>query len=602
LGGGFADSEIVFILYFFLSQINQPISRARESQMDAVDDHAAAKAARKAAKLARHAAEGDAAPRVRTRSFETANPPSVSPEDEAAEKSARKARKAARRAAEAAAAEVAAAPPPASTTGRASPALVAAAPARMRTRSFDVSAEAERTVEAAAERVVAAKKRRRSGEGDELGVVGGGGGAAGGVAVGIAVKRGVGAGGAVGGGADAGAGTGAGAGGSRLSTAEFCVKHSVRIVSASGFACPPPMEQFSATPFPPKLVALFAAAGYTAPTVTQALAWPIALTGVNLVSVAKTGSGKTLGFLMPVFSALAARAPAAARAPPALLVMAPTRELACQIEVEATKFGRAVGLRAACVYGGAPKSTQIRALRDGVDCIIGTPGRLQDLMTMGVLSLAGVKYLVLDEADRMLDMGFEESIRAIIAKISPARQTLLFTATWPRAVQRLAAEFAPNPVQVSLGDTDVLAANVSITQVVEVVSGNDAKAEKLRALIRQLHMADGVVKSDHGKTIVFVKFKASCNRVAQDLWDAGFAVNTLHGDMEQRERTQVIGDFRTGKLRIIVATDVAARGLDVKVRCARLGGSRPEKGRVWRGGGGGTAVRPSHDFAKTLSN
>jgi len=151
-----------------------------------------------------------------------------------------------------------------------------------------------------------------------------------------------------------------------------------------------------------------------------------------------------------------------------------------------------------------------------------------------------------------------------VSKISSARQTLLFTATWPRSIQRLAAEFAPSPVQFSLGDTDTLAANKSITQTVEVVSGNDAKVDKLRALLTNLHMVDGVVKADHGKTIIFVKFKASCNRVAEDLWGAGFYVNTLHGDMEQRERTQVIGDFRTGKLRVIVATDVAARGLDVK--------------------------------------
>ena len=357
-----------------------------------------------------------------------------------------------------------------------------------------------------------------------------------------------------------------GSAGGQKSAADFCAEHSVRVIAPPGFVCPPPMETFASTPFPAKLLALFTTAGYTAPTVTQALAWPIALSGVNIVSVAKTGSGKTLGFLMPVFQALQARPAGGPQKAPALLVMAPTRELACQIEVEASKFGRGLGLKAACVYGGAPKSMQIRQLREGVDVIIGTPGRLQDLMDMNCLSLAGVKFLVLDEADRMLDMGFEESIRAIVSKISPARQTLLFTATWPRAIQRLAAEFAPNPVQVSLGDTDTLAANISITQVVEVVHGNEEKTQKLRALFGALHMEDGKAKAEHGKTIVFVKFKAACNRVAQDLWDAGFAVNTLHGDMEQRERTQVIGEFRTGKLRVIVATDVAARGLDVKVR------------------------------------
>lgn len=450
----------------------------------------------------------------------------------AAEKAARRARKAAKKAAAEIAAKAAesssAVPAPSqrmrtrSSDGDELEAAVAKMAPRARTRSIDA---AEAAIEAKG-----TKKRRRSDAGD-----------------------------------DAEARPAPASRGGQRSAADFCVEHSVRVIAPPGFVCPPPMESFASTPFPAKLLALFTAAGYTAPTVTQALAWPIALSGVNIVSVAKTGSGKTLGFLMPVFQALQAR-PAGGVKAPALLVMAPTRELACQIEVEASKFGRGLGLKAACVYGGAPKSMQIRQLREGVDVVIGTPGRLQDLMDMNCLSLAGIKFLVLDEADRMLDMGFEESIRAIVSKVSPARQTLLFTATWPRAIQRLAAEFAPNPVQVSLGDTDTLAANISITQVVEVVHGNEEKTQKLRALFGALHMEDGKAKPEHGKTIVFVKFKAACNRVAQDLWDAGFAVNTLHGDMEQRERTQVIGEFRTGKLRVIVATDVAARGLDVKVR------------------------------------
>jgi ATP-dependent RNA helicase DDX5/DBP2 len=303
------------------------------------------------------------------------------------------------------------------------------------------------------------------------------------------------------------------------------------------------MEQFSASPFPAKLLSLFTTAGYTSPTVTQAIAWPLALTGINLVSVAKTGSGKTLGFLMPAFHALTsggASKPGASK--PSVLVMAPTRELACQIEVEATKFGRALGLRSAVVYGGAPKSIQIRSLREGADCVIGTPGRLQDLMEGGYISLAGVKFLVLDEADRMLDMGFEDQIRGIIAKVPASRQTLLFTATWRRSVQRLAEEFAPKHVQVSMGDTNVLAANVSIKQNIEMISGLDAKAARLRSLFGELHMeADGKVKADHGKTIVFVKFKAQCNRVAQELWDAGFSVNTLHGTWSRGSALRSLG-------------------------------------------------------------
>jgi len=292
--------------------------------------------------------------------------------------------------------------------------------------------------------------------------------------------------------------------------------------------------------------------------------------GSNIVSVAKTGSGKTLGFLLPVFHAMsksgcahAAGKPGVPRAP-VLLVVAPTRELACQIEVDATKYGRVMGLKSTVVYGGAPKFPQTRAVREGVDAVIGTPGRIQDLVDMRVLVLENVRYLVLDEADRMLDMGFEESIRAIVGRTNPVRQTLLFSATWPRSVARLAEEFCPAAVQVSLGDTEKLVANSDIKQIVEVVAGGaDGKTERLRSVFTELYIKDGKVMEDHGKTIVFCKFKANCGRIAQDLWDAGFAVNTLHGDMEQRERDKVIADFRTSSIRVLVATDVAARGLSI---------------------------------------
>jgi ATP-dependent RNA helicase DDX5/DBP2 len=249
---------------------------------------------------------------------------------------------------------------------------------------------------------------------------------------------------------------------------------------------------------------------------------------------------------------------------PAVLVLAPTRELACQIEEEAVKFGQPLGLRSVCVYGGAPKSGQLRLLRGGIDIIVGTPGRLQDFLNMGVISLSGTRFLVLDEADRMLDMGFEQDLRAIVDTLPTTRQTLFFTATWPKAVEKLAAEFAPKPVRMSVGSTDTLSANINITQHIHIVSGEHAKTDKLRALLTQLFIVDSKVQKGHGKCIVFCKFKNACNKIAEEIYNAGFSVNTLHGDMDQYERTQVIGQFRTGELRVLVATDVAARGLDVK--------------------------------------
>lgn len=376
---------------------------------------------------------------------------------------------------------------------------------------------------------------------------------------------------------------------SARTAAAFCAEHDMRVTGPASFVCPPPMETFAATPFPASLTAKFTEAGFTAPTMTQAMAWPIALTGCNIVTVAKTGSGKTLGFLLPVFQALQAARAAGGHASsssssspfsrtnfntvatPSLLVMAPTRELACQIEEEAIKFGAGLGFKTACLYGGAPKGPQCRALRMSPDIVIGTPGRMQDMLDMKVLTLSGIRFLVLDEADRMLDMGFEDSIRAIIALAPTARQTLLFTATWPRAIQRLADEFCPRSVQMSVGNTDVLAANKSILQTIEIVRGQQAKEVRLIQLLASLYKVPGatpsapaVVNAQHGKCIIFVKFKHACNRIAESLWQAGFSVNTLHGDMEQRERTQVIDEFKAGKLRVLVATDVAARGLDVK--------------------------------------
>ena len=175
-----------------------------------------------------------------------------------------------------------------------------------------------------------------------------------------------------------------------MSAEEFCAEHAMEVTGPAGFICPTPISTIAAAPFSPALKTLLTGSGFTAPTATQAMAWPLALNGANVITVAKTGSGKTLGFLLPVLQQLRGNgAKPAGR--PSVLVMAPTRELACQTETVATKFGAAVGLRAVCVYGGAPKSLQIRQIREGVDIIIGTPGRLQDLIDMGVLSMSTVK-------------------------------------------------------------------------------------------------------------------------------------------------------------------------------------------------------------------
>ncbi|CAM9095253.1 unnamed protein product [Ectocarpus fasciculatus] len=328
------------------------------------------------------------------------------------------------------------------------------------------------------------------------------------------------------------------------------------------FVCPPPMSTFSATPFAPQIRRCLDAAGFPTPTPTQAQCWPIALAGRDVITVAKTGSGKTLGFLLPAIHRLQAEfAEGRRRGAPAILVLAPTRELACQIEVECVKFGRTSNIRSACCYGGAPKSLQIRKVQNGLEVIIATPGRLNDLIEMRVVDLSQVSFLVLDEADRMLDMGFEPQIRSIISCAPKERHSMMFTATWPREVQTLAREFLINPIEIRFGDPNQLNANKAIKQIIKVVEQGN-KTDELKSVIADIN-PEGK-KEEIPKTIIFTATKMTCENLANDLWNAGYAVDALHGDRQQFQRTKVMDQFKRSQIRILVATDVAARGLDVK--------------------------------------
>ncbi|PKA56694.1 DEAD-box ATP-dependent RNA helicase 46 [Apostasia shenzhenica] len=293
-------------------------------------------------------------------------------------------------------------------------------------------------------------------------------------------------------------------------------------------------------------------AGFSAPTPIQAQSWPIALQGRDIVAVAKTGSGKTLGYLIPGFmhQKCLNKDP---RMGPTVLVLSPTRELATQIHDEAVKFGRSSKISCTCLYGGAPKGPQLRELDRGVNVVVATPGRLNDILEMRRINLDQVSYLVLDEADRMLDMGFEPQIRKIVKEIPSRRQTLMYTATWPREVRKIAADLLANPVQVNIGNIDELVANKAITQHVEVISHKDK-----RRRLEQILLSNGP-----SKYIVFCSTKRMCDQLA-DFLDRAFGASAIHGDKSQMERDRVLSDFRSGKSPILVATDVAARGLDIK--------------------------------------
>lgn len=297
------------------------------------------------------------------------------------------------------------------------------------------------------------------------------------------------------------------------------------------------------------------------PTPIQAQAWPILLSGRDLVGLAATGSGKTLAFLMPAMIAIRQQNRTVGKNEgPAMLIVAPTRELAQQTGVIADAACAVAKMRAACVYGGMPKGPQAEMLTKGVHILTGTPGRLLDLYQDGVLKLNKVTHLVLDEADRMLDMGFEKDIRAIIGALPQAgpaggRQTAMFSATWPTAIQGIASEFLHRPVKVTIGQaaaTGQLAASHSVKQEVEVVQNPMDRDNKLLGLLQQYH------GSRTNRVLVFGLYKKECDRLERFLKSRGWNCVAIHGDMSQTERNKSFEAFKSGKVPLLIATDVAA--------------------------------------------
>ncbi|GMJ09366.1 RNA Helicase 46 [Hibiscus trionum] len=345
-------------------------------------------------------------------------------------------------------------------------------------------------------------------------------------------------------------GLGSAAGESNLSGDAYCQQHEITV---TGGEVPPPFSSFESTGFPSEILREVHNAGFSAPTPIQAQSWPIALQGRDIVAIAKTGSGKTLGYLIPGFMHLK-RCRNNPQMGPTVLVLSPTRELATQIQDEANKFGKSSKISCTCLYGGAPKGPQLREIERGVDIVVATPGRLNDILEMRRISLQQVSYLVLDEADRMLDMGFEPQIRKIVKEVPTRRQTLMYTATWPKEVRKIAADLLVNPVQVNIGNIDELVANKSITQYVEVLSPME-KHRRLEQILRS--------QEPGSKIIIFCSTKKMCDQLARNL-TRQFGAAAIHGDKSQADRDYVLSQFRNGRSPVLVATDVAARGLDVK--------------------------------------
>ena len=226
-------------------------------------------------------------------------------------------------------------------------------------------------------------------------------------------------------------------------------------VTVVGTDIPKPVETFDEAGFPPYVMNEVKAQGFAKPTAIQSQGWPMALSGRDVVGVAETGSGKTLSYCLPAIVHINAQPLLSPGDGPIVLILAPTRELAVQIQQEINKFGKSSRIRNTCVYGGVPKGQQIRDLSRGVEVVIATPGRLIDMLESGKTNLRRVTYLVLDEADRMLDMGFEPQIRKIIGQIRPDRQTCLWSATWPKEVRALASDFQHDWIQVNIGSLEL---------------------------------------------------------------------------------------------------------------------------------------------------
>ncbi|TKY53229.1 DEAD-box ATP-dependent RNA helicase 37 [Spatholobus suberectus] len=338
-------------------------------------------------------------------------------------------------------------------------------------------------------------------------------------------------------------------------------------VETSGENVPPPVNTFAEIDLGEALNQNIQRCKYVKPTPVQRYAIPISLAGRDLMACAQTGSGKTAAFCFPIISGIMrehyVQRPRVARtAFPLALILSPTRELSCQIHDEAKKFSYQTGVKVVVAYGGAPINQQLRELERGVDILVATPGRLVDLLERARVSLQMIRYLALDEADRMLDMGFEPQIRKIVEQMDMPppgmRQTLLFSATFPKEIQRLASDFLANYVFLTVGrvgsSTDLIA------QRVEYVLESDKRSHLMDLLHAQ---RENGIYGKQGLTLVFVETKKGADALEHCLCVNGFPAASIHGDRTQQERELALRSFKTGNTPILVATDVAARGLDI---------------------------------------
>ena len=324
--------------------------------------------------------------------------------------------------------------------------------------------------------------------------------------------------------------------------------------------CPNPVDSFLEASFPQYILDALATASFTTPTAIQRQAWPVAMRGLDLIGLAATGSGKTLAYLLPALVHANAQPVSQPGDGPLVLVLAPTRELAVQIHEECVRFGHPCGVRTACIFGGVPKGPQLAMLRNAPEIVVATPGRLIDLLSAKRTELSHCTFLIVDEADRMLDLGFEPQIRQLLLQARADRQTLLFSATWPRDVQALAhTVLLPGVLTVEVGGalTRGGKANTDIRQRVFVCE-EASKMDTLVGLLEEELAVDGA------RLLVFASSKRRADELTRSLRLDGWPALAMHGDKAQEEREWVLHEFKEGHSPLLVATDVAQRGLDIK--------------------------------------
>ncbi|TGZ83946.1 P-loop containing nucleoside triphosphate hydrolase protein [Ascodesmis nigricans] len=360
-----------------------------------------------------------------------------------------------------------------------------------------------------------------------------------------------------------------------------------------GQDCPKPVQKWSQCGLPSQSLNVIQQLGYEKPSSIQAQAIPAIMSGRDVIGVAKTGSGKTIAFLLPMFRHIKDQRPLEHLEGPVSVIMTPTRELAVQIFKDCKPFLKALNLRAVCAYGGSPIKDQIADLKRGAEIIVCTPGRMIDLLAANggrVTNLKRVTYVVLDEADRMFDMGLEPQVMKIIGNIRPDRQTVLFSATFPKAMDALARKVLTRPVEITVGGRSVVAPE--ITQIVEVRPESE-KFVRLLELLGNLHEHD-----EDARTLVFVNRQETADTILRDLMRRGYPCMSIHGGKDQTDRDSTIADFKAGVVPVLIATSVAARGLDVKQLKLVVNYDCPNHmedyvhraGRTGRAGNTGTAV------------